>query len=185
MSFVARLSSRQSRNALLAALAFAMVFAVLLSIGVGACASLWQSWSEYSSAQDNLDRLRARKGLAGLRFTAPPPAGSAYLEGQTSTIAGATLQQRIGAIVTESGGAVVSSELDLREAGADGGRIVLVVACDIEQTALQRVLYDIEAGMPVLTVDRLSAQTAPGDEKSPVPRLRAQFSVSGVWRAPS
>lgn len=178
-----RLALGQPRNSLFAAAAYAAALALLLVVGASACVSLWQSWSNYSSAAENLEQLRARKGLAGLRFSTEPPAGSAYIEGQTATVAGAALQQRIGAVVAEAGGAVLSSELDLHEAGAEGGRIVLAVACDIDQPGLQRALYEIEAGMPVLTVDRLTAQTAAGDEKSATPRLRVQIAVSGQWRA--
>lgn len=185
MNVVPRLASANQRSALLAAGGYALALALLLFVGVSGCASLWQSWTDYSSAEQNLKQLRARKGLAGLRFTTQPPAGSAYIEGQTATVGGAALQQRIGAVITDAGGSVLSSELDLREAGADGGRLVLVVACDIDQNALQRALYEIEAGMPVLTIDRLSTQTAPGDEKSAAPRLRVQLSISGVWRASS
>ncbi|MFO1133992.1 MAG: type II secretion system protein GspM [Rhodoblastus sp.] len=183
MNIAGRLALPQSRNTLLAAAAYMVALVLLLLVGVNACMGLWSSWSGYSSAAENLEHLRARKGLAGLSFTTQPPAGSAYIEGQTTTVAGAALQQRIGAILAEAGGSVLSSELDLRDAGAEGGRIGLVVACDIDQNALQRALYEIEAGMPVLTVDRLSVQTAAGNEKSAAPRLRAQLSVSGVWRA--
>ena len=182
MKIAGRLGLVQPRKALLAAAAYAAVVALLLFVGASGCASLWSAWSNYSSAADNLEQLRARKGLAGLRFTAQPPAGSAYIEGQTATVAGAALQQRIGAILAEAGGAVLSSELDLREAAGDGGRIGLVVACDIDQVGLQRALYEIEAGMPVLALERLSAQTAAGDEKSVAPRLRAQLSIAGQWR---
>lgn len=180
---LAQIASGQSRNALLSTAAYALALALLLAIGIGACASLWQSWSDYTSAAENLDHLRARKGLAGLRFTTQPPAGSAYIEGQTATVAGAALQQRIGSTIADAGGAVLSSELDLNKAGADGGRIALTVTCDIDQPGLQRALYEIESGMPVMTVDRLSVQTAGGDEKSAAPRLRVQISVSGAWRA--
>lgn len=180
---LAHLANGPSRNALLATAAYALALGLLLAIGLGACASLWQSWSDYSSAADNLENLRARKGLAGLRFTTQPPAGSAYVEGQTATVAGAALQQRIGSTIAEAGGAVLSSELDLHGASADGGRIALTVTSDMDQPGLQRALYEIEAGMPVLTVDRLSVQTAGGEEKSAAPRLRVQISVSGAWRA--
>ena len=180
---VQRLPIAFERKTALATLAYAAAIAALLAIGFGACATLWQSWTDYSSAAANHEHLRAHKALAGMHFTKQPPAGSAYIEGQTATVAGAALQQRIGAIVSEAGGAVVSSEIDLRAAGADNGRIALVVSCDLDQNALQRTLYEIEAGMPVLTMDRLTAQTAPGDEKSPAPRLRAQLAISGQWRA--
>jgi len=183
MKIASPLTLLRSRDSLLPAAAYAIVLAVLIIVGASACSSLWQSWSDYSFAAENLGQLRARKGLAGLRFTTEPPAGSAYIEGQTATVAGAALQQRLGAIVSEAGGSVLSSELDLRDAGADAGQIGLVVACDIDQNALQRVLYEIEAGMPVLAISRLTVQTAAGDEKSTAPRLRAQISVAGQWRA--
>ena len=34
----------------------------------------------------------------------------------------------------------------------------LVASCELEQPALQQLLYDIEAGMPFLFVDQLVAQ---------------------------
>lgn len=180
---VRRIPIAFDRATSLAALAYAAAVGLLLAIGLGACATLWQAWTDYSSAATNLEHLRAHKDLAGMRLTTQPPAGSPYIQGQTATVAGAALQQRIGAVLAQAGGAVVSSEVDLREAGADNGRIALLVACDLDQNALQRALYEIEAGMPVLTVDRLTAQTAPGDEKSAAPRLRAQLAISGQWRA--
>jgi len=185
MNGAAFLASVDRRRSFLAATAFAFAVLMLLLVGAIACVNLWQSWTDYSSAEQNFVQLRQRTGLAGLRLAVAPPSGSAAIEGQTATVAGAALQQRIGALIASAGGAVLSSELDLREGAAEGGKIALVVSFDIDQNGFQRVLYEIEAGMPVLTVDRLNAQTAPGEEKSAMPRLRAQFSVSGVWRVGS
>ena len=85
---VQRLPIAFERKTALATLAYAAAIAALLAIGFGACATLWQSWTDYSSAAANLEHLRAHKALAGMHFTKQPPAGSAYIEGQTATVAG-------------------------------------------------------------------------------------------------
>ena len=55
----------------------------------------------------------------------------------------------------------------------------MVVSCEIEQSALQQLLYDLEAGMPFLFIDQLMVQ-APvvGVQES---RTRVLLSVSGLW----
>ena len=45
--------------------------------------------------------------------------------------------------------------------------ISLMASCEIEQPALQQLLYDLEAGMPFLFVDQLVAQ-------APLPTAAAQ-----------
>jgi len=53
------------------------------------------------------------------------------------------------------------------------------VSCEIEQSALQQLLYDLEAGMPFLFIDQLVVQ-APvvGVQES---RTRVLLSVAGLW----
>ena len=41
---------------------------------------------------------------------------------------------------------------------AKDGFVGLVVSCEMEQPALQKLLYDLEAGMPFLFVDQLDVQ---------------------------
>jgi general secretion pathway protein M len=48
----------------------------------------------------------------------------------------------------------------------------------MDQSALQSMLYDLEAGMPFLFIDQLDIQVAsPGDGK-----LRFLLGVSGQWQ---
>ncbi|MDF0518086.1 GspMb/PilO family protein [Bradyrhizobium yuanmingense] len=58
--------------------------------------------------------------------------------------------QRVAAAVGDAGGSVQSSQVDLAGAQAKDGFVGLVVGCELEQSALQRLLYDLEAGMPFL-----------------------------------
>jgi len=57
---------------------------------------------------------------------------------------------------------------------------------EVNQEQLQQLLYDLEAGMPLLLVDQLVVQ-APVNGASPGKspgndRLQVRLSVSGQWR---
>jgi general secretion pathway protein M len=105
--------------------------------------------------------------------------GSPFLQGQTVNVAGAALLQRIAAAITRIGGKVLSSQVDLQKADVKDGWIGLVVSCEIDQPSLQKLLYDIEAGMPFLFIDQLAVE-AP-ESKAADSRLRVLLSVSGQW----
>jgi general secretion pathway protein M len=107
------------------------------------------------------------------------PAGSPFLEGQTLTVAGAALLQRITGAITKTGGNVQSSQVELQKADAQDGWIGLVVSCELEQAQLQPLLYDIEAGMPFLFIEQLVVQApiASVEER----RMRILLAVSGRW----
>lgn len=101
------------------------------------------------------------------------------------TVAGANLLQRVAAAVSDVGGQVQSSQVDVSGAQTKDGFVGLVVSCDLEQPALQKLLYDLEAGMPFLFVDQLDVQvpqtTALGDAGTG--RVRVILGVSGQWQA--
>ena len=105
--------------------------------------------------------------------------GSPFLEGQTVTVAGAALLQRVADAVTRFGGNVLSSQVELQGTQAKDGYISLIASCEIDQTALQRLLYDVEAGMPFLFIDQLVAQAPAAAGEGG--RMRVLLSVSGLW----
>src|SRR5712692_1413703 len=105
------------------------------------------------------------------------PAGSPFVEGQTSTIASAALLQQITGAVVRAGGNVVSSEVDAPSTQAKDAHVKVVVNCELEERALQQLLYEIESGTPFLFVDQLVAQ-AP---TSPGARMRVLLGVAGLW----
>src|SRR5947209_11360146 len=122
-------------------------------------------------------------GRPGARTPVAQPGmpGSPFLEGQTVTVAGAALQQRIGSAVKAVGGNVLSSQIDLQGTDAKKGFVSLTASCEVEQPALQQLLYDIEAGMPFLFVDQLTVQ-APQATGAEMARMRVLIGVSGQWQ---
>ena len=108
-----------------------------------------------------LEQLEGRRPAAagGSSGNVTMPSGSAYLEGATVTVAGATLLQRVSEAVAKFGGNVLSTQLDLQGAPSKTGFLSMIASCEIEQPQLQQLLYDLEAGMPFLFVDQLVVQT--------------------------
>jgi general secretion pathway protein M len=107
------------------------------------------------------------------------PAGSPLLEGQSITLASAALLQRVTSAITRAGGSVVSSEIEPQGHSKDGF-VKAVTNFELNQVALQQLLYDIEAGMPFLYIDQLSIHAAgPANDDG---RLRVVLGVSGFWR---
>ena len=99
------------------------------------------------------------------------------------TVAGAALLQRVAAAVSNGGGTIQSSQVDLLGTQAKDGSVGLVVSCEMEQPALQKVLYDLEVGMPFLFIDQLDVQvpqTTSNDAGAG--RIRVVLGVSGQWQ---
>lgn len=162
--------------------------AVVAGLTVGAAwlvAGLLASSDAVAEAQDRLASLdaRAQPGRSADVAGAAAPIGSPFLEGRTVTVSGAGLQQRIGSAVSRAGGALMSSQIDLDGPQAKDGFVELAADVQIPQPALQSLLYDIEAGMPYLTIDRLAilAPQPGGDSEPREARLRVAISVSGQW----
>ena len=163
------------------ALARYPALAALLVVTWSAIADILARRNAVEAAADMLARLEGRTRLyADVNpESGPTPAGSPFLEGQTVTVAGAALLQRVAVAVTKVGGNVLLSQVELEGAQAKDGYVSLIASCDIEQAALQQLLYDIEAGMPFLFIDQLVAQ-APASA-SDGGRMRVLLAVSGLW----
>jgi general secretion pathway protein M len=171
-----------------ASLAYGLALVVLLLIAWGAVSNLYERYTAYVAAGELLDQMEGRKpGAAGASAGAnAAPTGSPFLEGPTVTVAGAALQQRIGAAVTKVGGNVLSSQVDLEGSKAKQGYVSLVASCEVDQPALQQLLYDLEAGMPFLFVDQLVVQApqtgTTGGTSEEGGRMRVLLGVSGQWQ---
>lgn len=169
------------RHPLVAALAYVVTVAALALVAWGAVADILARRNAVEAAADMLARLEGRPRLyADIDSPAgPTPAGSPFLEGQTVTVAGAALLQRVAGAVTKVGGNVLSSQVELQGALAKDGYVSLIASCEIEQATLQQMLYDIEAGMPFLFVDQLVAQAPAAAGEGG--RMRVLLAVSGLW----
>jgi general secretion pathway protein M len=131
-----------------------------------------------NAALEILTRLDGRNQFSSERGGTRPP-GSPFLEGQTVTVASAALLQRITGIITSAGGNVVSSEMEQQGVRPKDGYVTAIANCELEQEALQRVLYDVEAGLPFLFIDQLDVQAPSNPSQSG--RLRVRLSVAGLW----
>jgi general secretion pathway protein M len=181
-----RLSLLQRATALLAYVVSVLVLLLLAWSGVVDILARRQS---VGAATDLLAQLEGRR--AG-PFAAPSgpagsgtvPTGSPFLEGQTLTVAGAALLQRVADAVTKVGGNVLSSQVDVQGVQAKDGYVSVLASCEVDQAAVQPLLYDIEAGMPFLFVEQFVAQAAQTGTQTPVAggRMRLLLAVTGRWQ---
>ena len=172
-----------ARSPLIAVVLYLAVLGGLAFSSVVAVANILDHQRALAQTADLLDQLRGRKPRHPAELSAEHP-GTPFLEGPTVTVAGAALLQRVAAAVANAGGTIQSSQVDVLGKEAKDGFVGLVVSCEMEQPALQKVLYDLEAGMPFLFVDQLDVQvpqiTAKNEAGSG--RIRVMLGVSGQWQ---
>lgn len=169
---------------LLGAGSYLCVIVLLLFIVGSSFAGVWSRWSEVARSRATLGQFEGRKqaSLGQYRDGSTVPVGSPFLEGATVTVAGAALLQRVTSAVTRFGGNVLSSQIDLHDTRSKHGFIAMSASCDIDQTGLQQLLYDLEARQPFLFVDQLSVQ-APGNfASSGEGKLRVLLNISAQWQ---
>ena len=177
---IARTLTRSPR---LAVLLYVVVTGCLFAAAGFAIADIVDHRRALAETSDLLDQLRGRKA-PGISAASAEHPGTPFLEGPTVTVAGATLLQRVAAAVSGVGGTIQSSQVDVLGVQAKDGLVGLVVSCELEQSSLQKLLYDIEAGMPFLFVDQLDVQvpqTTSGNEGGGG-RIRVVLGVSGQWQ---
>jgi general secretion pathway protein M len=165
-----------------AATIYAGLLVVLLTVVVSSVLDLLGQQAAVNASAAMLEQLEGRKasGPGGSPALAVMPVGSAFLEGATVTVAGAALLQRVAGAVTKFGGNVLSSQLDVQGTQAKAGFVSMIASCELDQPALQPLIYDLEAGMPFLFIDQLAVQaptTSSGEGK-----LRVLLAVSGQWQ---
>jgi general secretion pathway protein M len=73
----------------------------------------------------------------------------------------------------------VSSEIVQRGTQAKDGYVTALANFELEQESLQKVLYELEAGLPYLFIDQLQIQTPL--EAGQGGRLRLLLGVTGYW----
>src|SRR5690606_27799322 len=147
------------RHAFMAVAAY--VLALLATVGWGAV---------FSTRNDDLRGEMERKGrlLAELkrRIAAQgpgspgagrTPAAGATISASTETIAASELQKRILVLLESAGGAVQSVQAEpVKDAAAEGLRkLVAQLVFDSTIAELQRLLFDLETGAPLMFVDVL------------------------------
>jgi general secretion pathway protein M len=174
-----------ARHRSVASAVYVAILGVLVAVTWFAVADILDRQRALRATADHLEQLRSRNPAAGAGGGAigAAMAGSPFLEGPTVTVAGAALLQRVGGAIAKVGGSVQSSQVDVQGARTKNGFISLLVSCEMDQSALQALLYDLEAGMPFLFVDQLDVQAPQGAGTPDDPgRLRVMLGISGQWQ---
>lgn len=167
----------------LAALCLAGIFswAILSLIAAGALAENVASQRMLLAGLDRrlvaLDERRTAAGgeAAGARLS---------FAGATAAIAGAEFQRRIAAAVEAAGGEIREIQiLPADEATAMQEEIGLRVLFVADTAAMQRILFEVETGLPLMLVQNLSIQSE-GDaaDAAARPMLNVALVVRAVWR---
>ena len=185
MTISSTLPPASSRRQGVAALAYVCFIMGSVAFTSWILADLLERVSAAEMARERLAKLdgRSRASSAATETSGILVNGSPFLEGPTITVAGAALQKRVGVAVGKAGGAVLSSQVALDGPQAKAGFIGLTINIEIAQTALQTLLYDLEAGMPYLFVDALAIQAPRAFGESEGARMRVALGVSGQWQA--
>jgi|HubBroStandDraft_6_1064221.scaffolds.fasta_scaffold155493_2 general secretion pathway protein M len=166
----------------ISALCYGVLVLWLLTSAVFAVSDIVQRHIMVLESTEILARYEHPKALSSResgQVAGEVPAGSPFLEGQTETIASAALLQRVTGAIGRVGGNVVSSEVRPQDRQSTDGLVRITATCEIEQKSLQPLLYDIEAGMPFLFVNKFAAQApvSAGDGG----RMRVVLEISGLW----
>jgi general secretion pathway protein M len=178
------LTRLSSTRPLLAVLGYVAAVVVLLAMTWSGIADILERRQSVAAATDLLAQLEGRKAspLATSAGAGQIPTGSPFLEGQTLTVAGAALLQRVADAVTKVGGNVLSSQVDVQGVQAKDGFVSVLASCELDQAALQRLLYDLEAGMPFLFIEQMVAQSPQTALPQEGGRMRLLLAVSGRWQ---
>jgi general secretion pathway protein M len=172
-----------------ALITYVVVSIAFITVTAMQLADIAERWNAVAAATDILSRLEGR-GPSRPRSADPTDisvvSGSPFVEGATVTVAGAALLQRLAGAVTRVRASILSTQVDLQGPLSKQGFVAATVSCELEQPALQQLLYDLEAGMPFLSVDHLAVQAptvaAGASNGTGSGKLRVLISVSGQWQ---
>jgi general secretion pathway protein M len=164
--------------------AYGLLVAAFLAAIWLSLASVLERRAVLADSLDILHQLEARQqGPNAARSSAGAvPAGSPFLGGETITVAGATLLQRVASAITQYGGTIQSSQVDLTGPQSKDGFVTLLISCEMEQANLQKLLYDLEAGMPFLFIEQLVVQGPQKSVAASNERMRILIAVTGQWK---
>jgi general secretion pathway protein M len=176
---------------LLLLLALATVYAVLIEPVIGAWSALRGERVQLSERlarynQKAADRPRMEEALKRLSTQVQGNA-RAYVQGATSALAAATLQDYVKQAIESSGGRLVSAQSQESKRGEDARRISITVQLTGNMDTVQQTLHTLESGEPRLWIDNLTITRKNtlvfgGKEKKTDQQVDARFEVYGYQR---
>ena len=175
--------TRISLAPLLSVTGYIVVVIVFIAMAWSGLSDILERRQAIAASADLLAQLEGRKPAARTGTSETQvPTGSPFLEGQTLTVAGAALLQRVADAVAKVGGNVLSSQVDVQGLQAKDGYVSVLASCELDYTALQKLLYDLEAGMPFLFIEQMVAQSPQTATPQEGGRMRLLLAVSGRWQ---
>jgi general secretion pathway protein M len=181
MTFADLIARHRSRLPALAATGYFALLTIFAFAIWGAIADVIEQRAAAAASTHLLEQLGGRRAAGGATAGENAPAGSPFLEGPTVTVAGAALLQRMAGAVTKVGGNVLSSQVELQGTQSKAGLIGVIASCEVDQPALQQLLYDLEAGMPFLFIEQLVVQAPAVSAGTQEGRMRVLLAVYGQW----
>jgi general secretion pathway protein M len=163
---------------------YPVLVVVFISVTAATVIGVLERSDALTAAADLLKQIEARSATPArtvIQTELPGTTGSPFVEGASVSVAGASLLQRLTAATTQVGGNIVSSQIDLQGPQSKGGFVSVKAGLEVEPGALQRLLYDLEAGMPFLFVDQMTVQGAEGSANRTEGKMRVTLSISGQW----
>lgn len=175
---------RMLRNPAVAVICyFVPVFAFTVATWA-ALADIYQRRDGLARTRAMLDQIEGRRASPGAARAAAGsvPPGSPFVEGETVTVAGAAILQRVTGAIQRHGGNVLSSQVGIEGPQSSDGMVSVTLSAELGQSQLQEVLYELETGMPFLFVEHLVAQSPPLFTGTDDKRLRVSLGVLGQWQ---
>ena len=169
----------------------AALLVVALMIVVPVLFIVWSLSAAQVTAQSNRDQvdtvasLQARlAALAASAKGAEANTASVYLPGQSPAIAGAALQRLVATTVEAAGGRMAQSEISRPDnPDQEQGTVSLRAEFDTDIVGLQRIVFDLETGAPLLMVQALTVETADREVDNSNPGLSVILLVRAYWEA--
>lgn len=188
---IARLTPVQRR-----VLALILLLAVIVVVARVLIVPMWNIYSDNRDAivqmEDSIARYARISAQVGSLRQAVEDLAEAdeltryVLAQESESIAAAALQERVKSIVTASGGALTSTQVLPAVAEKGFKRVIVNVRMAVSIDALQRVLYELENGLPYLLASDMIILSRNvrkrGRTGQSVDLLDVRFNLSGYMR---
>ncbi len=188
---IARLAPVQRR-----VLALILLLAVIVVVARVLIVPMWNIYSDNRDAivqmEDSIARYARISAQVGSLRQAMEDLAEAdeltryVLAQESESIAAAALQERVKSIVTTSGGALTSTQVLPAVAEKGFKRVIVNVRMAVSIDALQRVLYELENGLPYLLASDMIILSRNvrkrGRTGQSVDLLDVRFNLSGYMR---
>lgn len=189
---MARLTKGQSRLIAIALLVF-----VIGGLYRGVAVPAWRTYTQNNEEIElHRDRIQRFTRIAANQATLEKQVRDLeqrqdlkryMLNQESTTLAAAALQERVKAIVEESGGKLASTRVLPAEEQGTFSKVAVSVRMTVSTEALQKVLYELESALPYLFIDDLAilARRSRRARRNEVvaQNLDVRFALAGFMRA--